>query len=43
VEERADSFGLTAMRDRATQVGGKVTLESRPEAGTTVEIVLPAK
>jgi signal transduction histidine kinase len=43
VEERADSFGLTAMRDRATQVGGKVTLESRPESGTTVEIVLPIK
>jgi signal transduction histidine kinase len=43
VEERDGSFGLTAMRDRALQNGGTVMLESRPDAGTTVEVVLPAK
>ncbi len=35
-------FGLTGMRTRADQVGGIVTLESRPGAGTTVNLEVPA-
>ena len=33
--------GLTGLRDRVEAVGGRVSLQSAPEAGTTVEITLP--
>jgi len=33
--------GLTAMRERAEQVGGRLSLESVPGAGTLVQVVLP--
>lgn len=34
-------FGLTAMRERVHGLGGTVTLESDPGAGTTVSVSLP--
>ncbi|MEV6906954.1 sensor histidine kinase [Amycolatopsis sp. NPDC051071] len=40
--EPTGGFGLTGMRARADQVGGIVTLESRPGAGTTVKLEVPA-
>jgi signal transduction histidine kinase len=37
----APGAGLVNMRDRLDAVGGTVTVESRPGAGTTVTAVLP--
>lgn len=34
-------FGLAAMRERAAQLGGAVTVESAPGQGTTVAVALP--
>jgi signal transduction histidine kinase len=34
-------YGLIAMRERAEQVGGELSLESVPGAGTLVQVVLP--
>lgn len=34
-------YGLQAMRERAEQCGGSVTLESEPGAGTTVVVSIP--
>lgn len=36
-------FGLIGMRERASRVGGKLTLLSAPGAGTEVELVVPRK
>ena len=33
--------GLRSMRERVEQLGGSVTVESRPGAGTTVELLVP--
>jgi signal transduction histidine kinase len=38
---RSGSFGLTSMRERAQAVGGNLTVESAPGAGTLVEVKLP--
>ena len=35
---RADSYGLTGMRERATAIGARVQVTGGPEAGTTVTI-----
>ena len=35
------SFGLVGLRERASLVGGEVAVESRPGAGTTVELRVP--
>jgi len=34
-------FGLTAMRERVTQLGGALDVESEPNAGTTIAISIP--
>ncbi|HEX6701901.1 MAG TPA: ATP-binding protein [Gaiellaceae bacterium] len=34
-------FGLVSMRERARAVGGELTIESTPNVGTSVEVVLP--
>jgi len=34
-------YGLTSMRDRATALGGDLTLTSAPGKGTTVKVVVP--
>lgn len=36
-----DSFGLTAIRDRVDQFGGRLRVVSTPGGGTTVEVDLP--
>jgi glucose-6-phosphate-specific signal transduction histidine kinase len=35
-------FGLRGMRERATLIGGKLTMWSELDAGTEVELRLPA-
>jgi signal transduction histidine kinase len=37
-----DGLGLTSMRDRAEEVGGVLTVESAPGAGTVVKVEVPA-
>ena len=36
-------FGLTSMRERADQIGGHVTISSRPGGGTEVVLDAPAR
>ena len=36
-------YGLTAMRQRVTQLGGSLTIESEPDEGTTVVVQLPLR
>ena len=38
---REGHFGLRGMRERAKGIGGELTVWSRPEAGTEVELILP--
>ena len=38
---KGGGYGLTAMRQRVSQVGGSLTVESEPGEGTTVVIQLP--
>ena len=40
-EGTTDHYGITTMRERAEQVGGHVTIISRPGEGTVVEAVVP--
>jgi signal transduction histidine kinase len=40
---REGHFGLHGMRERAKLIGGKLRLWSKPEAGTEVELTIPAK
>jgi signal transduction histidine kinase/ligand-binding sensor domain-containing protein len=40
-ERTHDGFGLTSMRERAQQIGGKVTISSRPGDGTEVVLDVP--
>ena len=37
----ADSSGLAGLKDRVEALGGRISLHSPPDAGTTVEIALP--
>jgi signal transduction histidine kinase len=37
----ANGVGLAAMRERAAQLGGTVSVESRPGGGTTVAVSIP--
>jgi signal transduction histidine kinase len=39
---RARRLGLTSMHERATSLGGTLTIDSAPGRGTTVELRLPA-
>ena len=40
---RPGHFGLQGMRERAQKIGGQLELWSRPEAGTEVELRVPAR
>jgi len=40
--ERGGGLGLVGMRERATMIGGRLTIDSVPEEGTTVRVVVPA-
>jgi signal transduction histidine kinase len=39
---RAGGLGLTSMRERAAALGGSVRIETKPGAGTRVEVTVPA-
>lgn len=39
----AAGFGLVGMRERVALLGGSLTLDSTPEKGTTVRVVLPVR
>ena len=39
-DRRADSYGMTGMRERAAAIGAVVRVESAPGAGTTVAVEL---
>src|SRR3954447_19318595 len=41
-EESERGLGLGGMRERALLIGGELTIESRPGAGTTVRLAVPA-
>ena len=41
-EQRGDHFGLLGMRERAEALGGTLTVESKPGAGTTVVVEVPS-
>jgi signal transduction histidine kinase len=36
-------FGLQGMRERAARIAGKLTVNSSPESGTQVKLVVPGK
>jgi signal transduction histidine kinase len=38
---RHDGFGLLGIRERVEDMGGELTIQSRPDTGTAVVIVLP--
>ena len=40
-ENQRSGVGLMSMRERATELGGSFTLESQPNAGTVIRVVLP--
>jgi two-component system sensor histidine kinase UhpB len=41
--ESERGLGIGGMRERALLVGGELTIESRPDAGTTVRLTIPAQ
>jgi signal transduction histidine kinase len=41
-EVRGRRLGLTSMEERAAELGGRLAIESRPGAGTTVRLEVPA-
>jgi two-component system sensor histidine kinase UhpB len=41
--ESERGLGIGGMRERALLVGGELTIESRPDAGTTVSLTIPAE
>jgi signal transduction histidine kinase len=43
VKEQSDGVGLTGMRERVEQMGGKLTLKSRRGKGTDIVVALPCK
>jgi len=42
-EGTTDHYGLTTMRERAQQAGGRLTITSAPGRGTTVEAIVPTR
>jgi signal transduction histidine kinase len=40
--EHPGHFGLNTMRERATELGGSLEIESRPQAGTRVRAIIPS-
>ena len=42
-DESERGLGIGGMRERALLVGGELTIESRPGAGTTVRLTIPAQ
>src|SRR5512142_1085304 len=42
-EDHPGRLGLLGMKERAEMLGGSLTIESRPGAGTTIAVNIPAK
>jgi two-component system sensor histidine kinase UhpB len=42
-EQSEDGLGIAGMRERSLLVGGQLTIESRPEQGTTVRLSVPQR
>jgi signal transduction histidine kinase len=42
-ENKPGHFGLQGMRERASRIGGKLTIRSSSDSGTEVEFILPNK
>ncbi|TFE01199.1 sensor histidine kinase [Jeotgalibacillus sp. R-1-5s-1] len=42
-EDKAGSYGLASMRERAAEIGGKLKIVSLPDQGTRLEIKVPFK
>ncbi len=42
-DEAEGGLGIAGMRERALLVGGELTIESRPERGTTVRLAVPGE
>jgi len=40
---RMGHFGLRGMRERAKLIGGKLTIWTRPQAGTEIDLAVPAR
>jgi two-component system, NarL family, sensor histidine kinase UhpB len=40
-EQSERGLGIAGMRERALAVGGELTIESRPEQGTVVRLLVP--
>jgi PAS domain S-box-containing protein len=40
--EHPGHFGLNTMRERATELGGSLEIDSRPQAGTKVQAIIPS-
>ena len=40
---REGSFGLASMRERAQIIGGELTIDSRPQDGTRISVVVPLR
>jgi two-component system sensor histidine kinase UhpB len=41
-DESEGGLGIAGMRERALLIGAKLTIESRPEHGTTIRLIVPA-
>lgn len=42
-EQNPTHYGLLGMRERAELIGGKLSVQSAPDAGTSVEVLVPLK
>jgi signal transduction histidine kinase len=42
MESPPGHLGISAMRERATQAGGQITIRTAPGQGTTVEARIPS-
>jgi len=39
--ERSRGLGLTSMQERVRLVGGTIAIDSKPQAGTTIDVRVP--
>jgi signal transduction histidine kinase len=40
--EQSQGLGLTNMRERASEIGGRLEIQTAPDRGTTVIVIVPA-
>jgi signal transduction histidine kinase len=41
IEGRSSHYGIAGMRERAARIGGKLTVWSAPQGGTTIDLSIP--